>query len=221
MTWPGPTVGRRIVILGAGGTAVDFYEAARVSGNDVLGLLDDKISATDQSNYPVIGPLDSWKDLPSDILFFLGIGSVTSHRHRLKIIERLGIPAERYAIIVHPQASISPSAVIGRGSGVLAHSAVGARAYVGSHVEILQLCLIGHDARIEDGAVVSGSASLSGGVHIGCCAFIGVAATIRNGLRVGADALLGMNSTLLENVPVGAVYAGTPARPIRGISGAS
>ncbi len=219
MKWTGPTVGRRIVILGAGGTAVDFYEAARASGNEVFGLLDDKVSGTDQSNYPVLGPLDSWKDLPSDILFFLGIGSVASHRHRLEIIERLGIPAERYAIIVHPQASVSPSAVIGHGSGVLAHSAIGARAHVGSHVEILQLCLIGHDARIEDGAVVSGSVSLSGGVHIGCCAFIGAAATIRNDLRVGAGALLGMNSTLLEDVPVGAVYAGTPAKLIRGKGG--
>jgi acetyltransferase-like isoleucine patch superfamily enzyme len=92
---------------------------------------------------------------------------------------------------------------------------------VGSHVEILQLCLIGHDSHIEDGAVVSGSASVSGGVHIGRCAFIGAAATIRNGLRVGAHALLGMNSTLLEDLPSEAVYAGSPARPVRSGSAAS
>lgn len=194
---------------------MDYCEAAQASGNEVLGLLDDRATETDQGLYPVLGPLDSWRSLPNDVLLFLGIGSVASHRDRLKIVERLGIPAERYAVIVHPQASISPSAVIGCGSGVLAQAAVGARVRIGPHVEILQLCLIGHDSCIEDGAVVSGSASLSGNVRVGRCAFIGAGATIRNGLHVGSDALLGMNSTLLEDLPEGAVYAGSPARPVQ------
>lgn len=209
------TVGRRLVILGAGGTAIDYCEAAEAAGNEVLGLLDDRATEANQGLYPVLGPLDAWRKLPPDVLMFLGIGSVASHRDRLQIVERLAIPADRYATIIHPRASISPSAVIGLGSGVLAHAAVGARVRVGSHVEVLQLCLIGHDCRIEDGAVVSGSASLSGNVQIGRCAFIGAGATVRNGLHVGDGALLGMNSTLLEHLPEGAVYAGSPARPVR------
>lgn len=212
--WPGAACREQIVILGTGGTAIDFSEAALASGNEVLGFLDDDDNAKGKG-LPVLGPLASWKDMPDGTRFFLGIGSVSSHQHRLEIVERLGIPEQRFATIVHPRAVLSPSARLGPGCGVLALATLGARVRMGAHVEILQLCLVGHDCCLEDGVILTGGANLAGSVHVGRCAYIGAGASVKGGARVGAGALLGMNSTLLEDLPEGAVYAGSPARLVR------
>lgn len=205
------TTDQRIVILGGGGTAVDFSEAALAAGNEVLGFLKD---TAEEEPLPVLGILADWKRLPEDVKFFCGFGSVTSYKTRLEILARLGIPEHRYAVILHPQAVVSPSAFLGPGCGILACASLGARARLGAHVEVLQSALIAHDCCLEDGVIVAGGANLAGGIHIGRGAYVGAGACIRGGIRVGERALLGMNSTLLEDVPPGAVYVGSPAKPV-------
>lgn len=210
---PAGDTGQQIVILGTGGTSVDFSEAAVASGNRVLGFLDDDERAGGLG-LPVLGPLGSWRDLPREVKFFCGIGSVRSYKHRLDLLDRLAIPLDRFATIIHPSVVISPSAVLGAGCGVLALSTFGAGVRLGAHVEVLQLCLVGHDCDLGDGVILAGGANLAGGVRVGRCAYVGGGACVRNNLRVGTRALLGMNSTLLENLPNDSVYAGSPARPV-------
>jgi sugar O-acyltransferase (sialic acid O-acetyltransferase NeuD family) len=208
------TTGQRIVILGGGGTAVDFCEAAQAAGNEVLGFLKDPDSRSEEP-LPTLGPFSAWKEFPETVQFFCGFGSLKTYRTRLEVLTRLGIPPHRFARIVHPQAVVSPSAVLGPGSGVLAMATIGSRARVGAHVEILQLCLVAHDCQLEDGVILAGGANLAGGTSVGRSAYIGAGACVRNGAKVGAEALLGMNSTLLEDLPPKAVYAGNPARPVK------
>lgn len=214
---PGTACREQIVILGTGGTAIDFSEAALASGNEVLGFLDDDVNAK-HKGLPVLGPLASWKDMPASAKFFLGIGSISSYQHRLEIVAKLGIPEERFATIIHPRAVLSPSASLGPGCGILALATLGARVRVGAHVEVLQLCLVGHDCCLEDGVILTGGANLAGSVHVGRCAYIGAGASVKGGARVGAGSLLGMNSTLLEDLPEGTVYAGSPARLVRKVT---
>ena len=164
--WPGAATGQRIVILGAASTAIDFYEAAQASGNEVLGFLEDDVGLGGQG-LPVLGPLKFWKQLPEEVKFFFAIGSVSSHRNRLGMLAGLGIPEHRYATIIHPKAVISPSAIIGPGCGILALSTLGCRVHLGAHVEILQLCIVAHDCDLEGGVILAGGANLAGGVVVG------------------------------------------------------
>ncbi|MBI4381946.1 MAG: hypothetical protein HY574_12255 [candidate division NC10 bacterium] len=207
-----PSTSQRIVILGGGGTAVDFSEAALAAGNEVLGFLKD---SAEQEPLPILGTLAEWKRLPEDVKFFCGFGSATSYKTRLDVLARLGIPEQRYAVIVHPQAAVSPSATLGPGCGMLSFVSLGARVRLGAHVEILQSVLIAHDCCLEDGVIIAGGANLAAAVHVGRGAYIGAGACIRGKTLVGERALLGMNSTLLENLPAGAMYAGSPAKQIR------
>lgn len=213
-----PSTSQRIVILGGGGTAVDFSEAALAAGNEVLGFLKD---SAEQEPLPILGTLAEWKRLPEDVKFFCGFGSVTSYETRLDVLARLGIPEQRYAIIVHPQAAVSPSVTLGQGCGILSFTSLGARVRLGAHVEILQSVLIAHDCCLEDGVIIAGGANLAAAVHVERSAYIGAGACIRGKTRVGQKALLGMNSTLLEDLPADAIYAGSPARLIRSRTTAS
>lgn len=205
------TTGRQIVILGGGGTAVDFAEAAQIAGNEVLGFLKD---SGRPEPLPVLGAMADWTKLPGDVLFFCGFGSTKSYRTRLDLLSRLGIPVGRFATLVHPQAAISPSATLAAGSGVLAFASIGARVCLGAHVEVLQSCIVGHDSLIEDGAILAGGVNLAGDVRIGRGAFIGAGACLRNAVMVGDGALVGMNATVLHDVPARAVVVGSPARGI-------
>lgn len=205
------TTGRKIVILGGGGTAAEFAEAAVVAGNEVLGMLKDDSKA---ESWPILGAMPDWAALPADVLFFCGFGSAASHRIRLDVLARLAIPPHRYATIVHPQASVSPSAILEAGTGVLAFASIGAQVRVGAHVEVLQSCIVGHDSWLEDGVLLAGGANLASHVQVGRGVYIGAGACVRNGVRVGAGALIGMNATVLGDVAADAVVAGTPAVPI-------
>lgn len=205
------TVGGQIVILGGGGTAVDFAEAAQAAGNEVLGFLK---AGGGAETLPVLGSMADWSKFPKGVLFFCGFGSTKSYRTRLEVLNRLGIPAGRFATLVHPQAAVSPSATLAAGSGVLAFASIGARVRLGAHVEILQSCIIGHDSLVEDGAILAGGVNLASDVRIGRGAFIGAGACVRNAVVVGEGALVGMNSTVLHDVPSGAVVVGSPAQPL-------
>lgn len=192
---------------------MDFAEAAFAAGNEVLGFLKD---SDGEEPLPVLGTMAEWSRLPGDVLFFCGFGSTKSHKTRLDVLLRLAIPEGRYATIIHPQAAVSPGAVIEPGVGILAFASVGARVRVGTHVEVLQSCIVGHDSRLEDGALLAAGVNLASDVQVGRGAYIGAGACLRNGVRVGAGALVGMNATVLDDVGADAIVAGTPAAPIAG-----
>lgn len=54
-----------------------------------------------------------------------------------------------------------------------------------------------------------------GPVHIGARVWIGEGVCILSGVTIGDDAVIGANSVVTSDVPPGAVFAGTPARPIQ------
>jgi acetyltransferase-like isoleucine patch superfamily enzyme len=76
--------------------------------------------------------------------------------------------------------------------------------------------VITHDDEIADGVTFAAGASLGGGVTIGECAYLGQGSLVRESLSIGAGAVVGMGSVVLQNVPAGEVWAGVPARRIRG-----
>src|SRR5438046_571787 len=115
----------KVIGLGAGGHAKVVIEAARLAGNcEVVGLLDSNPSLHGQHVLGVIilGPDNMLADLfRNDIrYFFVGVGSTmdTTVRERLFTlgIQQGFIPVH----IIHPSATVSPSAELGAGVTVLA-----------------------------------------------------------------------------------------------------
>src|SRR5262249_31059894 len=173
-----PGVMRRIVVLGTGGNALEIAETVAALGSsadlELVGFLDDDPSLAGGSvlAYPVLGPLSAARTL-ADCLFVNGIGNPDNFRRKAEIIATTGMPADRFATVVHPTASVSPSARLGRGVVLLQHVTVAARAIIGDHVIVLPAAIVSHDVEVGDYSCIAGGACLSGRVHVGVHCYVG------------------------------------------------
>jgi sugar O-acyltransferase (sialic acid O-acetyltransferase NeuD family) len=141
-------------------------------------------------------------------------GSPTSYPHRRKLIEELGIAPARFARVVHPRASVSPLAALGRNVLLLAGVVVTSDAVIGDHVCVLANSVIHHDVVIGAWSLVGSNVVLAGGSAVGTNCYVGSGTSVKNGVRIGDQALVGLGSNVVRDVAPGARVAGNPARPI-------
>ncbi|MBY8849403.1 acetyltransferase [Saccharothrix longispora] len=215
---------RPLLLVGAGGLAREVLAAVAAVNTatptwDVLGLLDDNPARHGDlvDGVPVLGPSDAVADHP-DAQVVLCVASTRNQAGRRQVAARLGLPAERYATVVHPLASVAPGVEIGAGSVLLAFVAVTAPQVIGSHVVVMPHVTITHDDSVADHVTFAARVALAGGVTVGEAAYLGSGALVREGLSIGAGALVGMGAVVLTDVPPFEVWAGTPARRLRGLS---
>ncbi len=205
-----------LIILGTGGGVHDVLDAveainARCPTWSLAGFLDDSRPVGSQHlGLPVLGRVAEAHRF--DGCFINAIGSDRSHGRRPGIVMDTGLPPARFASIVHPRASVSSHARLGRGALVAFNVSVGGGASIGDHVALCPGVIIGHDTTIEDHALVAPGAIVSGHVRLGQASYVGAGAVIRQNLSIGAGALVGMGAVVTRSVPDCSVVVGNPAR---------
>jgi sugar O-acyltransferase (sialic acid O-acetyltransferase NeuD family) len=211
---------RALVIIGTGGNALDVLDVVDAVNRggpawEVSGFLDDAAPAgTTVYGLPVLGRIED-SNRCGAAEFINVIGSDKSFGIRPTIIDRLALPVERFATLVHPMASVSTRARLGGGVCVNHGVSIGGRAVIGNHVYFGAGCIIGHDAIIEDHAVIAPGAVVSGLTRIGGGSYVGAGAIIKQTKQVGARAVVGMGAVVCTDVPAGATWVGLPAAPHR------
>jgi sugar O-acyltransferase (sialic acid O-acetyltransferase NeuD family) len=206
-----------LVIIGTSGNALDVLDvvdALAESGCrwEVIGFLDDgRARGSEFEGREILGGLGDASRIPA-ARFVNAIGSDRSHARRADLLAETGLPADRFATLVHPAARVSRRARIGSGSCVGVGVLVGGRVETGCHVWLGAGCVIGHDAVIEDHAIVGPGAVVSGAVRVGASAYIGAGASVRQSLRVGPRSLVGMGAVVTRDVSEGTTVVGNPAR---------
>jgi sugar O-acyltransferase (sialic acid O-acetyltransferase NeuD family) len=214
---------KKLIILGTGGNCLDIYDAAlainQQAGQPVyecLGLLDDnrELHGREIGGLRVLGGLSNAARHP-DAVFVNGIGSPTSFWRKADILRGTGLPIERFETIVHPQASVSSLAKLGRGVVVLPGASVCACAEVGNHVIILHGAVISHHCQLGDFGCVASGACLSGGVQVAPLSYIGANASVRGGVNIGTRSLVGIGAVVLNDVQENTVVVGNPAKYLR------
>jgi sugar O-acyltransferase (sialic acid O-acetyltransferase NeuD family) len=210
-----------LLLIGAGGFARETLELVRAVNAasptwDVLGLLDDDPATHGRriGGVEIVGPSEAVHDHP-DALVCATVASPIDPGRRLRLAKRLGLPAERYATLVHPAAVVPGSAALGAGSILHATTVLTADVAVGAHVAVMPAVVLTHDDVVGDGVTFGAGARVAGGVTIEAGAYIGSGALIREDLVVGAGAVVGMGAVLTRSVPAGEVWAGNPARRLR------
>ncbi|WP_341720449.1 acetyltransferase [Micromonospora sp. FIMYZ51] len=214
---------RSLVIVGAGGFARETVAAVRAV-NDLrpswrlLGFLDDDpgLHGTERVGLPVLGGTDRLAEL-GDPAIVVCVGNPRDHTVRRRVVHRLALPAERYATIVHPGAHLGTACSVGPGTVLLAGVVLTADVTVGGHVAVMPHAVLTHDAVVSDHVTIASGARLGGGTVLRPGAYLGAGALIREGVTVGEGSLVGMGAVVLRDVPPGEVWAGNPARRLRGV----
>lgn len=207
-----------LVILGTGGGVHDVLDIVQAVNQvaptwEVVGFLDDALPAgSSRLGYEVLGPLQTADRLYGHA-FVNAIGSDRSIARLPDILAGTRLTTDRFATLVHPGASVSPRARLGRGVTVNYGVSVGGGVVVGNNVTLCPRTIVGHDSTIEDFTILAPGAVVSGHVHIERCCYIGAGAVVRQNLRIGEGALVGMGAVVIREVASKTVVVGNPARP--------
>jgi len=213
----------RLVILGTAGNSIDIldlleslHEQDRNGSYECVGFLDDapELHRTQIRGIPILGPLAAARELP-DCMFVNGIGSPNTFTKKAEIISRAGVPTDRFVTIVHPSASVSRTALLGRGTVIFPNVTIASNVRIGDHVIILSNSVINHDASIGDCVCITSGVCVSGGVTIGRSTYLGSNCSIIEQIAIGERCLVGMGSVVLNRVADNSIVVGNPARFLR------
>lgn len=210
---------RSLLLIGAGGFARETVELVRAINREaptweLVGLLDDdpEMGGRELLGVPVLGPCEATAEFP-DAHFAACVANPGDPLRRLRLVERLGLPEERYATLVHPRAVVPGSVTLGPGTVVHANAVLTADVRVGAHVATMPSVVLTHDDVVEEGATLGAGACVAGAVTVGAGAYIGAGALLRERLTVGAGAVVGMGAVVTRSVPPGEIWYGSPAQP--------
>lgn len=198
---------RQLVIIGAGGHGVVCAEIAKLCGYDRIVFLDDKESST----APISGPVDSYTKYLEDSDFFVAIGD---NQTRRVLLERLENSKADIISLVHPSAVISDTAVIGKGSVVMAGAVINARTRISNGVIINTCSSVDHDCKIKDYAHISVGAHIAGVVNVGDEVFVGAGATVINMVTVCSGCIIGAGGVVICDLLEKGTYVGVPVKKI-------
>lgn len=207
------------VMLGGGGHARVLIDTLRSCGHGFsLAILERDASAIGREvlGVPVVGSDDMLRHLVAagTKYFIVGVGGVGNNSPRAKLFETALAMGLQPVSVKHPQASISGSAILGRGTHVMAGAIVSAACVIGDDVIVNSGAIVEHDCQIGDHVHVASGAVVAGAVSVQSLAHIGAGATIRQRITIGARAVVGSGAVVVKDVVAGTVVVGVPARPV-------
>ncbi|MFO8080715.1 MAG: NeuD/PglB/VioB family sugar acetyltransferase [Armatimonadota bacterium] len=198
------TRGDSVIIIGGGGHAkmcIDVIRQQHVF--EIAGVLDDGIEEGEEVlGVPVIGPLDRMEQLrESGVAFAVnGIGAASNHPFRSEVFERIKSAGFAVPSIIHPDATVEPSAVLGEGNQIMAGAIVGSAVTVGDNCIVNSGSVVSHDSVLADNVHIAPGAILAGGVRVGSDTLVGMGVTIYLGVELGERVVVVNGQHVFENV---------------------
>ena len=201
---------KKLIIIGASGHGKVVAEIAALNGYDDIEFYDDRYPEVSQHfGYPVVGKTEQLHSLKNDdIRIFCAIGD---NKTRKRVVA--SVPRNlKFAILVHPQAIISPTAKIDEGTVIMAGAIINADTNVGTHVIINTGATIDHDCEIGRFSHISPGANLAGGTQVGRGAWMGIGSCTRQLIKIGQYAVVGAGAVVVSHVAENTTVVGNPAR---------
>lgn len=199
-----------LAIIGAGGHSKVIIEAVLARNQYcALRLVDQDVA---KEGHIILGSvevefLQEWDTLPRAC--HIAVGNNATRQQLSELAKRKG---KEHATIIHPEASISTSALVGEGCFVASKVVVSAESTIGEGCIINHGAIVDHDCQIGAYSHIAPGSTLTGGVEVGQCSFIGAGATILPMVKIGCNVVVGAGAVVTRNIPDHQTVVGLPGR---------
>jgi sugar O-acyltransferase (sialic acid O-acetyltransferase NeuD family) len=195
-----------LLIYGGGGHAKSIIEMVKQIGEyAIAGIVDDdrRLAGKQVLGIPVLGTRALLSALTKHgvTLAANGVGGILDINVRVRVFELLAGAGFSFPVLVHPRATVEPSAVIEEGVQVFANAYVGAEAVLHSRCMVNTNAVVSHDCVIGAYTHIAPGALLAGHVHVGERTLVGMGVTTAIGVKIGSGARIGNGAILLADVP--------------------
>lgn len=177
---------KKIVVVGAGGHGKSVADLLLLQKEyELVGFVDDAYpEASDVWGFPVLGKVnaDTLSSLQENVgCVAIAIGSNALRELIFKLVEELGLTLPN---IVHPNAFVSPRAILGNGCVVMANAVIGTEARLGDGVIINAGAIVDHHAVVDDFGHLGVNASMAGCSHLGRSAWAQAGVALGYGVSI-------------------------------------
>jgi len=202
-----------VYIVGAGTYGEAMYELAEISGFKVKGFYDEDDNKLHQlvMGIEVVGKF-SKMDLGEvkNKRFIVAIGN---NEIRHNIMSKINHYGGETPTLIHPTATISPSAEVGNGVYIQAN------VYLWTKVKIDDFCIISpgvviaHHTSVGKACLISTLTGVGASIKIAEKVFIGMGCTIVTGISyIVESSIIGAGAVVINNIDQSGTYIGVPAK---------
>lgn len=216
----------KVVIIGGVGNGTVIAQAIRhaqisfAADFEVAGYMSDRNEVGSLiEGFPVIARTssDDVKRLTElGYRFIYTVYRIDGQKERLDLFEGLGLTEDNLATFIHPSAYVAPDVIIEAGAVIMPYVMISSAAKIGTGSLLMVGCSIGHNTELGMANHVAAQAVMGACIKTGIGVHIGLNATIRENIQMGDYSTLGMGAVLTKNVGASEVWAGNPARFLRG-----
>ena len=206
-----------MLLMGGGGHAKVLLDTLKLSGAQVLGVVDSnpKLKGQRLLEVEIIGGEDILDQFPGDqVLLVNGIGSVQQPGNRKALYERFVELGYEFASVTHPSSVIAKDVKLGRGVQIMAGAVIQPGCSIDSNTIVNTRAVIDHDCVLGAHVHIAPGVTISGNVKVGKQTHIGTGANIIQGVNIGENSLIGAGSLVTSNLPSGVVAYGVPAKVV-------
>lgn len=120
-----------------------------------------------------------------DALFVMGIGSYKTRLQRYSIIQRLNLPRERYATLIHPTDRVYPSVILGNGLTIHSGVVIFQETLLEDFITILPNSVIGTNNFLGEGTLMAPLVTTTPHVKVGYFTHVGAGSSIAEFIKIG------------------------------------
>lgn len=203
-------------IVGAGTYGEVMYELATLLGYKILGFYDEDETKLNKKvmEVEVIGKFSKLSEGEIENKNF--IVAIGNNFIRYDIMTKINELGGNTPTLIHPNATISPSAQIGKGVYIQANAYIWTKVKIDDYCIISPNVVIAHHSNIGKACLISTLTGVGASINIEDKVFVGMGCTIVTGMNViGENSIIGAGSVVLKDLDKNSVYAGVPAKKIK------
>ena len=190
-----------------------MVELCAACNRKIVGIVDNQLSGG-FCGFDVLGTDRDVRAIYRDYKDVQVVVNVEAPLTRKNLVEHYSQAGFEFSGLIHPAASVSRSARIGKGVVIESGVNISANVTIGDFVFVNLCANVTHDVAVGSYTTVAPNAVVLGRVLIDAESYIGSNSTILPDLRIHRGAIVGAGSVVTTHVKPGKIVVGNPAKEI-------